>query len=171
MERMSSIELAMKNENSEMEYYLAQANRSKNPVAKALFQTLADDEKEHKERLQGLHKKLIANGQWPEDVAITVAGTNIKTVLETVVTKAGSADNYDSTDLEALRKGIEFETKGHKFYAELAEVCDNPQEAKFFRFLAGIEREHMLSIQDSLFYLEDPEGWLESKSRSGLDGA
>lgn len=171
MERMSSIELAMKNEGSEMEYYLNQASRSKNPVAKALFQTLAEDEKEHMVRLKGLHEKLIKVGDWPEDVPITVAGTNIRNVLDSVVQMAGSAENYDSNDLDALRKGVEFEGQGHKFYAELAEACDNPQEAKFFRFLAGIEREHMLSIQDSLFYLEDPQGWHESKSRAGLDGA
>lgn len=171
MERMSSIELAIKNEKSEMEYYLAQANRSKNPVAKALFETLAEDEKEHMTRLTGLHEKLIANGKWPEDVSITVAGTNVRKVLDKVVSVAGSAENHDTTDLDALRQGVKFESNGHRFYKELSEVCDNPKEAEFFRFLAGIEREHMLSIQDSLYYLEDPEGWIESKSRSGLDGA
>jgi hypothetical protein len=50
-------------------------------------------------------------------------------------------------------------------------IVVNPQEKKFFSFLAQIEREHMLSMKDSLFYLEDPEGWFESNGRAGLDGA
>ena len=171
MDRISSIEFAIKNEQTEKEYYLNEANRTKNPVAKRLFETLAADEEEHKTRLQGLHEKLIADGAWPNDVSVEVAGTNIKKDLEKVVRDKGSSQDYDADDITALKKGIEFENGGVKYYAELAQACDNPQEAKFFRFLSGIEREHLLSIQDSLFYLEDPQGWYEAHERSGLDGA
>ncbi len=171
MDRMSSIELAIKNEKSEMEYYLNQAERSNNPVAKAMFENLAADEKEHMARLTHLHQKLIADGSWPNDVPIEVAGTNIKTVLEKLGSDPLNAANHDADDLAALKRGVDFEQNGAKFYADLAESCDNPQEAKFFRFLSGIEREHMLSIKDSLFYLEDPQGWFESKEHQGLDGA
>ena len=66
MDRMSSIELAIRNENTEMEYYLEQVRRSRNPVAKLLFETLAADEKEHMVRIEGLHRKLTADGSWPE---------------------------------------------------------------------------------------------------------
>ena len=38
-------------------------------------------------------------------------------------------------------------------------------------FLADIEREHRISLQDSLSYLEDPESWLEASEHQGLDGA
>ncbi len=171
MDRINSIELAIDNEKSEMAYYNNESKRSKNPVAQKLFQTLAADEKEHMTRLRTLHEKLVADGAWPEHVPIEVAGTDIGQVLKSVVKDRGSASEHDDDDIAALKKGIEFETGGAKFYAELAEVCDNPQEKKFFSFLAQIEREHMLSIQDSLFYLEDPKGWLEEKGRAGLDGA
>lgn len=171
MDRISSIELAIKNEKSEMAYYTNEAKRSNNPVAQKLFMTLANDEKEHMRRLTGLHEKLTADSSWPEDVPIEVAGTNIGKVLKDVVNEKGACTDHDDDDLAALKKGIEFEAGGAKFYAELAEACENPQEKKFFSFLSQIEREHMLSIQDSLFYLEDPEGWMEAQERSGLDGA
>ena len=171
MDRISSIELAIKNENSEMEYYLGHAKRSKNAVARAMFENLAEDEKEHKTRLQGLHEKLISDGSWPKDVSITVAGTHIKSVLDNLANSSDAAADHDDDDIAALKKGAEFEEKGAKFYADLAQACDNPREATFFRFLAKIEREHMISIQDSLFYLEDPEGWMETVGHAGLDGA
>ena len=171
MDRMSSIELAIKNEKSEMEYYHGEAKRSENPVAKRLFETLAQDEREHMVRLRTLHEKLTADGSWPEDVPIEVAGTDIKQVLSGLARDKKTAKMHNDDDIAALRKGIEFESSGAKFYSELAEACNNPQERKFFGFLAQIEREHMLSIQDSLFYIEDPEGWFESKGRAGLDGA
>jgi rubrerythrin len=170
MDRMSSIDLAIQNETTEMEFYLAEAQRSRNPVAKRLFETLAEDEQEHMTRLRTLHGKLTAAGSWPEDVAIEVAGTNIKHVLENLA-RNRETTAHDDDDIAALNKGIGFEQKGSEFYSNLAGACTNTQEQKFFRFLSGIEREHMLSIQDSLFYLEDPQGWLEEKGHAGLDGA
>jgi len=167
---MSSIELAIRNETAEMEYYLAEARRSGNPVARRLFETLAEDEQEHMTRLRVMHGRLIAEGSWPADVPIEVAGTDVKQVLDRLG-RDGSTEAHDDDDIAALRKGIEFEQQGARFYADLAEACANPQERKFFSFLAGIEREHMLSIKDSLFYLEDPRGWMEEKERAGLDGA
>ena len=171
MDRMSSIELAMMNEQKEMEYYAKAAERSKNALAKAMFKTLARDEAEHMKRIKGLHGKLVDGGSWPEDVSIEVAGTNVKEVLDGIVGTDGSAEGQDQDDVAALKQGIEFETNGEKFYAELSEVCDNPMEKTFFKFLSGIEREHRLSLTDTLHYLEDPESWMETHERSGLDGA
>lgn len=171
MDRMSSIELALRNEEAEMNFYLDSARRSKNAVAKALFNTLAADEKEHMNRIRGLHEKLVSNGSWPKDVPIEVKGTNIKEVLAHLERGGADAAVHDGDDLDALRKGAEFEQNGAKFYADLAAACTNPQEAKLFKFLSGIEREHMISIKDSIFFLEDPKGWHAEKERGHLDGA
>ena len=102
MDRMSSIELALKNEKTEMEFYLNESRRSKNPLATAMFQTLARDEKEHMTRIQGLHEKLLAGGGWPRDVRIEVAGTDIREVLDGLVSKTGSAESHDDDDIQAL---------------------------------------------------------------------
>jgi len=171
MDRMSSIELALANEEKEMQYYSGEAKRSQNPLAKAMFETLARDEQEHMERIKGLHGKLVGEGSWPEAVCIEVAGTNVKDVLDELVGQVESKENHDGDDIKAIRQGIEFETNGEKFYAELSETCTNPQEKTFFKFLSGIEREHKLSLTDTLEYLENPESWLEGHERSGLDGA
>jgi rubrerythrin len=171
MDRMASIELAIKNEQSEMEFYLDQAKRTANPVTRMLFQTLAHDEREHMTRIRALHEKLVADGSWPGDVPLEVAGTNIQRALGEMTRVSMVTNIHEPDDVTALKRGAEFEAKGAKFYAELAEACDDPQEQKFFKFLAGIEREHLLSIKDSIFYLEDPQGWLEEKEHQGLDGA
>jgi rubrerythrin len=172
MERVSSIELATKNEEIEMEYYFQQAKRSMNPVVKALFKNLAVEEHLHKKQIETLHHKLTKDGSWPEDVPIEVDGTNIHAVLDNLLSEKSPAAqvDYDDDDVAALQKAVEFEAEAAKFYAELADACTNPQEEKFFRTLSGIEREHMLSIKDSLFYLEDPQGWLEEKEGQNLEG-
>jgi hypothetical protein len=44
-------------------------------------------------------------------------------------------------------------------------------EKKFYEFLASIEREHRLSLQDTLEYFQDPAGWFRVKERHHIDGA
>jgi rubrerythrin len=171
MDRMSSIELALKNEQTEMEFYRHEARRSKNPLARTMFENLAKDEEEHMTRIRTLHQKLVSGGSWPEDVPIEVRGTNIREVLDGLVRKQGSGENHDRDDMQALDQAAEFEAKGARFYSNLAGQCDNPMEKNFFSFLSRIEKEHHLSVTDSLAYLRDPQAWMMEHERSGLDGA
>jgi rubrerythrin len=171
MDRMSSIELALKNEQTEMEFYRHEARRSKNPLARTMFENLAKDEEEHMTRIRTLHQKLVSGGSWPEDVPIEVRGTNIREVLDGLVRKQGSGKNHDRDDMQALDQAAEFEAKGARFYSNLAGQCDNPMEKNFFSFLSRIEKEHHLSVTDSLAYLRDPQAWMMEHERSGLDGA
>lgn len=171
MERMSSIELALKNEEIEMKFYLREASRSNNALAKAMFDELAKDEEEHMQRIRGLHGELVSKGAWPVEMPIEVAGTNISQVLDGVVRRGEAAESHDDDDMAALRRAIDFEARGAAFYAELAGACDNPAERTFFEFLAGIEREHHLSLTESVAYLEDPAAWMMEQGRGGLDGA
>ena len=171
MDRMASIELAINNEKEEMAFYNGESERSKNPVAKALFKTLAAEEEEHMTRISALHAKLVGQGAWPEDVPIEVSGSNVKAALSNFRRELSSTQEHDDDDIAALKKSIESEKGAAELYANIAKASKNPQEITFFKFLADIEREHMLSLQDSLSYLEDPESWLEADGRQGLDGA
>jgi rubrerythrin len=171
MDRMASIELALKNEQTEMNYYLNEAKRSKNELARAMFETLAHDEEEHMKRIRGLHERLLAKGSWPKDVALEVKGTNVNQVLDTLTAKVGSAVQCDGDDVQALERAAKFEASGATFYAELSGACENPMEKSFFKFLASIEREHLLSIESSLAFFRDPAAYNLEKGRAGLDGA
>ena len=169
MDLMSSIEFAHKNEKTEIDYYLKQAERSNNEVVKRLFETLASDEAEHMKVIGSLHEKLVANGSWPQDVPIRVGKTSIGYILDQLPRNKHFKVEQDVDDMTALKAAVEFEENGIKFYKELAGKCENPQEKKFFEFLADMEREHFLSIQDSILFLEDPATWYATKERSGLE--
>ena len=171
MDRMASMELAINNEKEEMAFYNNESERSKNPVAKKLFKTLAEEEKEHMVRIGDLHKKLIANEAWPEDVPLEVSGTNVKVALTDFRRELTSTQEHDDDDIAALKKSIESERGAAKLYGDIATACTNSKEINFFKFLSEIETEHMASLKDSLAYLEDPEGWLAENERAGLDGA
>jgi rubrerythrin len=168
---MASIELAINNEREEMAFYNNESARSKNPVAKALFKTLAEEEKEHMTRISALHTKLTAAGSWPEEVSIEVSGTTVKAVLSNFRRELTSTQAHDDDDIAALEKSIESEAGAARLYADIAAACTNKREKTFFTFLSEIETEHKMSLQDSLAYLQDPESWLEASEHQGLDGA
>ena len=77
----------------------------------------------------------------------------------------------DEDDLKAVKIAIDFETKGEMFYNDLAKKVDNPMEKKFYEFLTSIEREHRLSLEDTLEFFQDPAGWYRMKERQHVDGA
>jgi rubrerythrin len=162
MDRMASIELALKNEQTELEFYRHEARRSKNSLARTMFENLAKDEEEHMNRIRSLHQKLIS---------IEVRGTNVREVLDGLVQKQGSSEDHDQDDEQALERAAGFEAQGARFYADLAANCENPMEKNFFSFLSRIEKEHHLSVVDSLAYLRDPEAWMMEHERASLDGA
>jgi rubrerythrin len=168
---MASLELALKNEATEMKFYQNESQRSKNPLAKKMFDLLANDEKEHMQRIRHLHEKLIADGTWPKDVPIEIKGTNVRDVLNGLTAKLDNATRHDDDDMAALEKAADFEAKGSKFYAGIADTCKNSMEKNFFMFLSRIEREHHLSLVDSISYLKDPQTWMMEHERAGLDGA
>lgn len=80
-ERVNALETALGNEIKEREFYLKNAERTKNPLSKAMFNRIAEDELEHYERLKQLHEKWAAKDRWPETLPLTVKQTNIRDVL------------------------------------------------------------------------------------------
>ncbi|UCG14557.1 MAG: ferritin family protein [Deltaproteobacteria bacterium] len=169
-ERIQALEVALNNESRERDFYMKHAERTTNSFGKLMFQSLANDEAEHYQRLLQLHKKLKAEGRWPETIPLKVKGTDMHSVLKKVVESVDTSAKADTDDMEAVQIAIDFEAKGEKFYSDLRDSVDNPVEKEFYRVLAAMEREHRLSLEDTLEYFKDPEGWYRMKEKHHMDG-
>lgn len=169
-QRLDAIVLALNNEMSEREFYLKHAERTGNPVGKAMFNLIADDELEHYQRLKALHETWEKNDKWPETIPLTVKQTNLKTVLRDVISAVDKMPAADVDDLDAIKTAVEFESKGIELYTGLSNASPDPKEKAFFALLAGMEREHFLSLKDAEEYLKDPSSWFTRKEHHGLDG-
>ena len=169
-ERIKALEVALNNESRERDFYLKHAERTRNSLGKSMFASIAGDEDEDYRRILNLHKRLQDEGKWPETVPIQVKGTDVKNVLNKFVAAVDTSSKADTGDMEAVKIAIDFETKGEKFYGDLAKSVENPMEKKFYGFLASIEREHRLSLQDTLEYFQDPAGWFRVKEKLHVDG-
>jgi rubrerythrin len=168
-ERLSALEVALNNEMREREFYLKNANRTKNPLGKKMFQQIGDDELEHYERLKQLHQKWAKQEKWPETVPIKVKDTIVKDILIDFLKKVDETKG-DSNDLEAVRTALDFEAKGAKFYADLRDSVTNSKEKEFFDLLSKMENEHFLSLKDTEEYFIDPVSWFQKAEHHTLDG-
>lgn len=170
-ERLNALEVALNNEMREREFYLKNAERTKNALGKAMFQQIGDEELEHYERLRQLHQKWEKQEKWPETVPLKVKDTIVKNILVDLLQNADKMASGDDDDLEAVRTAIDFEAKGAKYYADLRDMVSDPKEKQFFDLLARIENEHYLSLKDTEEYLTDPASWYRKVEHHGLDGA
>ena len=138
-ERLNALEVALNNEMREREFYLKNAERTKNPLGKKMFQQIGDEELEHYERLKQLHERWDKQEKWPETVPLKVKDTVVKDILVDLVQKAKEMPAGDDDDLEAVRTAIDFEAKGAKCYADLRDTVSDPREKEFFDLLARVE--------------------------------
>jgi rubrerythrin len=169
-ERIDALEIALTNERREREFYLKNAERTNNPVGKAMFERIAQDELEHHERLKDLHTRLKAQDKWPETLPLTVNKTDIRELLISVLKKIDKAQACDAGDREALRVAAEFEDKGVVFYRQLAASSSDEREKMFFELLSSIEYEHYLSLRDAEEYFDNPSAWFVKTEHSMRDG-
>jgi len=170
-ERSNALQVALDNEMKEHKFYLKNAERTQNPVGKAMFQQIAGEELEHYERLKQLHENWQKDKKWPDTVPLNVKDTPVKTLVEQAVKRAPSKAKGDADDLNAVRAAIEFEANGTEYYSKLRDEVTDQKEKAFFNLLANIEREHYASLKDTEEYLTDPVSWFRKKEATGLDGA
>jgi len=170
-ENLNALEVALNNEMREREFYLKNAERTKNPVGKAMFNQIANEELEHYERLKEVHERWERNEKWPETVPLKVKDTIVKNLLKDSVESVDMMPEKDDDDLKAIQTAIDFEAKGASHYAQLRDNVSDPKEKEFFNLLSKIEHEHYLSLKDTEEYLTDPSSWYVKTERHGLDGA
>jgi rubrerythrin len=168
--KLEALKLALANEQKERDFYLAHAKRTKDSLGRQMFESIAADENEHYTRLLQLHKKLEERNKWPDGFSIDIP-TRVTEALGRLVKEATSSPESDDDDIAAVKTAIEFEQKGESFYEELSSQAKDKAEKRFFTLLASMEREHRLSLEDTLEYFTDPEGWMERKGGRHLDGA
>ena len=169
-DKLEALKLALANEVTERDFYLTHAKRTKDVLGRQMFLSIAADEDTHYQKLTELHAKLEERSKWPDAFSLEMYST-VTEALGRLSKEATTNPEADDDDVKAVNVAIEFERKGEEFYARLAAKAENKAEKRFFTLLASMEREHRLSLEDTLEYFTDPQEWLERKGGRHLDGA
>jgi rubrerythrin len=147
MSGMSPLELAVKNEQAEIDFYKNEAERSTNRAARSLVAMLADPERHHITLLEDLSERLAKSGGWPARIDPAATGEDVIEVLDRVAALNADAPPHDGDDLAALKTAIDFEERAEAFYTKLADESGGGPERAFFQALAGFERDHRAWIE------------------------
>ncbi|MCK5256118.1 MAG: ferritin family protein [Deltaproteobacteria bacterium] len=161
---------AIKFEEDGRNLYLECVKKTEHPWGKSLFQSLADDELKHIERLKETFETLQVSQKYTEGPLPLAAQKQWKNIFEKAKGKIDTAVKASTADIEALNLGIDFEEKGMKYYQRLSEESRNPLEKRFYQILAQEENRHFLILKDSHELLTDPASWFEKTEKIGLDG-
>ena len=161
---------AIKFEEDGRKLFLECAKKTEHQWGKSLFQSLADDEVKHIERLKETFSKLSISEKFTESPSPLAAEKNWKNIFEKAKGTIDKVVKASSSDIDALQLGIDFEEKGMKYYSKLSEESQNPLEKKFYKILAQEENRHFLILKDSHEMLTDPASWYEKTEKIGLDG-
>ena len=169
-DRLDALEIAMSNEMQEHEFYTTCAERTDNPLSKAMFEAIAREETEHHERLKEIHEVWEKNQTWPETTILKVSKTEVHNILKDVLKKFPAPQQPTLDDLEAIRTAIDFECDGVMYYELMKQASVEPNEKAFFNLMANIEHEHYCSLKDTEELLIDPSAWTRMSGKGGLHG-
>ena len=162
---------AIKFEEDGRKLFLECVNKTEHPWGKGLFQSLADDELMHIERLKETFDKLTISEQFTEGPLPLAAEKQWKNIFEQAKGTADTTVKASTGDIEALTLAINFEEKGIAYYKKLSEASHNLLEKKFYQILSQEENKHFLILKDSHELLTDPASWYEKNEKIDLDGA
>jgi rubrerythrin len=152
-------------------YEKAQA-ASRNPLGREIFRTLVEDEIVHRKRLQTIYDSLLKEKGWQEDWQhLSCPVQDWGTVFRDLAAKFSPGGTAEAGDLEAVEMAREFEARSIAFYKDHLAQASDPLEQAFLKQMVREEKSHYQALQDTHYYLTDPEGWFMEKERAGLEGA
>jgi rubrerythrin len=153
-------------------FYDKAMSTSENPLGKEIFRLLIEDEIVHLERIRKISDSLTRDQNWSEDwKKLQCPYQDLGQVFRDLTSQYRRAGIAGSNDLEALKLALDFERRSVEFYEnQLAQAID-PLEKAFLVQMILEEKGHSRTLQDTQYYLSDPEGWFIEKERAGLDGA
>jgi rubrerythrin len=152
-------------------FYQKAALSCQNPGCREIFSALAEEEVLHSQRIRQIHEGLNSDQCWTRNwEAIKGPHKELGQVLKALADKEKDRIKAETSDLEAIEIGLDFEAASVKFYQDQRAKAVDPLEAAFLDQMILEEQGHQKALEDTRYYLIDPEGWFMEKERSGLDG-
>jgi rubrerythrin len=138
---------------------------SVDPLSKATFQFLADQEIKHIETIKAFADYLEKSGEFdPNSLERQATGIDakaeIKKIFERIRPEFEATAGSENERLEVYAAAMNMEHRGHDFYQHAASQTADPTARKLYTFLADEEGEHFRIIQDTRDFLRQPDAFM-----------
>lgn len=161
------IQEAIKLEVNGQAFFKQAAEATRNALGKKMFNRLADEEVKHLETFSRLFSSVIKSDDWKKQVEQEQLKGPAE-VIEELARRMKRAEGQ--SEVEALRIGMELETKAVEFFRRAAAEMKDPAAREIFEKIADEERFHydiLLAQHDSVtrsgFWLDSSEFQMDGK--------
>ena len=151
---------AMQLERDGHAFYLAAAEQTQSEVGRKMFLTLARDELDHLQLLDGVHRSWIGTGTWPAAEALAFDSDRRWPVFPPPEQAAQTVAPRTS-ELEALRQAIAAEESSIALYQRGHDTATLPQARQFYQYLVEQEEGHRTILEGEYDHLTKTGFWFD----------
>lgn len=143
---LEAVKTAIITELRGLEIYSAAAEKATDSAARQMFETLADDERAHKDFLEKNYRSLLERGEW----SVPATPENLSPLDHSDVISPAFLQRVrgGAFELAIVAAGVELERSAIAYYRQQAAECPDPTAKDTFRFLADWEKGHLDSLVD-----------------------
>lgn len=140
------------------------------PLSKATFKFLRDQEVKHIERIEAFATALDGKGDFdPASLGDPMNIVNAKKEIGGIFAQfkeefEATADNEDER-LEIYKTAMKMEIRGHDFYATAADQAKDETSRKIWRFLSDEEAQHYIIMEETFNFLNQPDAFMAVEER------
>lgn len=150
---MNMLEMVTKMETDSINFYTAAARKTKCPTGKKMFETIADDEKQHLEMINQIIQGLQVT---PKDVS---PRKNMKSVFEGMKKEMMHKVLVTTDELEAFKIAMQMEKEGADFYRKSLAKATKEKEKALLEQLIKDEQDHYALFSNTYQYLQNTGSW------------
>lgn len=164
---------ALEMEEEGYDFYVKTSGETTNPLGKAAFKSLAEDELDHIKVIKEFYSHLCGGKACPDidKLAKAHSAADIKrAVRETVNNYKGKID-VTSDDIKAYGFAMDLENNSLHLYKDtLRKIKGDEESEKLLNFLINEESEHFNLLQSTSEYLSNPADWFLKEERPIVEG-
>ncbi|MBI4843660.1 MAG: ferritin family protein [Nitrospirae bacterium] len=161
---MKPVEIAIRMEKDAIDFYNEAAGRTKHPVGKKMFLTVAEDEKRHLAMLSDIFNGVDAVIEEINPIE------NIRTVFSSMKDKMMERVEASDDELEAFMIAMRMEKEGIEFYRKAELGAGTVREKILFKRLTDEEGQHYTIFSETYSFLNDTGNWFMWDEHSIVEG-
>ena len=171
---LESLNTAIQTEKDGQAFYHEASQQATNPLAKSVFETLADEELTHIEIIEAFYDSLKETGTGQELEGLIKDKPQPMTRLRNVFQKArrlmDETVKADAGSLEAYEAAMKLEQAAYDMYQLLIGDTADDMAKKLYQFMLEQENEHYAFLKETHDYLENPADWFAQEERPHFEG-
>jgi len=162
-------DLAIEYEKEGRRLLLSARDDACDPLTKATFHFLADQESQHIHAIESYLDALIHKGAFDpseyEPLTLQGAGREVTKLFEDFRQKYEETACTEEERLKVYQAAMEMERRGYELYSSAASKVNDETSRQFYEFLASEEDRHFQILQDTYTFLKQPDAVMAIEER------